>query len=81
MTGKLKIEGNMGKAMKLEKLMGQMQKRGYHTVARAISTPCLSSTRAFSSAPSEYTEVTEVLDRIRGVTSPKVAKKVDAIFV
>merc|ERR1711874_21257 len=31
MTGRLKIEGNMGKAMKLEKLMGQMQKRGYHT--------------------------------------------------
>merc|ERR1712241_860306 len=32
MTGRLKIEGNMGKAMKLEKLMGQMQKRGFHTV-------------------------------------------------
>jgi len=81
MTGKLKIEGNMGKAMKLEKLMGQMQKRGYHTVARPISSPCPSSARAFSSAPSEYTEVTEVLDRIRDVTSPKIAKKVDAIFV
>jgi NAD(P)-dependent dehydrogenase (short-subunit alcohol dehydrogenase family)/putative sterol carrier protein len=35
MTGKLKIEGNMGKAMKLEKLMGQMQKRGYHTVGNS----------------------------------------------
>merc|ERR1712241_947544 len=35
MTGRLKIEGNMGKAMKLEKLMGQMQKRGYHTDRRA----------------------------------------------
>jgi len=31
MTGKLKIEGNMGKAMKLEKLMGKLQSRGYHT--------------------------------------------------
>jgi len=81
MTGRLKIEGNMGKAMKLEKLMGQMQKRGYHTVARPISAPCPSSARTFSSPPSEYTEVTEVLDRIRGVTSPKIAKKVDAIFV
>jgi len=81
MTGRLKIEGNMGKAMKLEKLMGQMQKRGYHTVARPISAPWPTSARAFSSPPSEYTEVTEVLDRIRGVTSPKIAKKVDAIFV
>lgn len=31
MTGKLKIEGNMGKAMSLEKLMGKMQKRTFST--------------------------------------------------
>ena len=31
MTGKLKIEGNMGKAMALEKLMGKMQKRSFTT--------------------------------------------------
>merc|ERR1712128_43670 len=31
MSGRLKISGNMGKAMKLEKLMGKMQTRGYHT--------------------------------------------------
>merc|ERR1711994_337529 len=31
MSGKLKISGNMGKAMKLEKLMGPLQSRGYHT--------------------------------------------------
>ena len=35
MSGRLKISGNMGKAMKLEKLMGQMQKRGYHTVGNS----------------------------------------------
>ena len=35
MTGKLKIEGNMGKAMKLEKLMGKMQTRGIHTVGNS----------------------------------------------
>merc|ERR1712032_868774 len=35
MAGRLKIEGNMGKAMKLEKMMGQMQKRGYHTVGNS----------------------------------------------
>merc|ERR1712038_1327639 len=33
MSGKLKISANMGKAMKLEKLMGQLQKRGYHTMS------------------------------------------------
>ena len=32
MTGKLKLEGDMGKAMKLEKLMGKMQARGIHTM-------------------------------------------------
>merc|ERR1712176_1636673 len=48
--------------------------------ASPLRTLCLSA-RNFSSAPSEYTEVTQVLDRIRGVTSPKIAKKVDAIFV
>merc|ERR1712142_363480 len=31
MSGRLKISGNMGKAMKLEKLMGKMQARGYST--------------------------------------------------
>lgn len=31
MSGRLKISGNMGKAMKLEKLMGKMQTRGYST--------------------------------------------------
>jgi len=35
MTGRLKIEGNMGKAMKLEKLMGKLQTRGYHTVGNS----------------------------------------------
>merc|ERR1712107_893587 len=48
MTGRLKIEGNMGKAMKLEKLMGQMQKRGYHTVASPLRTLCPSA-KNFSS--------------------------------
>ena len=32
MSGKLKLEGNMGKAMALEKLMGKMQKRGFHSL-------------------------------------------------
>ena len=33
MSGKLKLEGNMGKAMALEKLFGKMGKRGYHSLA------------------------------------------------
>ena len=32
MSGKMKIQGDMGKAMKLEKLMGKMQTRSYHTM-------------------------------------------------
>jgi len=34
MSGKLKISGNMGKAMKLEKLMGALQTRSYHSSVR-----------------------------------------------
>ena len=34
MSGRLKISGNMGKAMKLEKLMGALQTRSYHSSAR-----------------------------------------------
>lgn len=31
MTGKLKLAGDMGKAMALEKMMKKMNARGYHT--------------------------------------------------
>jgi len=34
MSGKLKIKGNMGKAMKLEKLMGKLQARSYSTLGK-----------------------------------------------
>ena len=33
MTGKLKLAGDMGKAMALEKMMKKMNKRGYHTLS------------------------------------------------
>merc|ERR1712241_242069 len=33
MTGKLKLAGDMGKAMALEKMMKKMNKRGFHTSA------------------------------------------------
>jgi len=38
MSGRLKISGNMGKAMKLEKLMAQLQKRSYSTLGKGSST-------------------------------------------
>lgn len=39
MTGKLKISGNLGKAMALEKLMGKMQQaRSYSTSSRTPSS-------------------------------------------
>ena len=34
MSGKLKMEGNLGKALALEKVMKKMNQRGYHTSAR-----------------------------------------------
>ena len=34
MSGKLKMEGNLGKAMALEKVMKKMNTRGYHTSSR-----------------------------------------------
>lgn len=34
MSGRLKITGNMGKAMKLEKLMGKLQTRSYSTIGK-----------------------------------------------
>ena len=33
MTGKLKLSGDMGKAMALEKMMKKMNSRGYHTMS------------------------------------------------
>ena len=31
MSGKMKLQGDMGKALKLEKIMGKMQSRSYHS--------------------------------------------------
>jgi len=78
MSGKLKISGNMGKAMKLEKLMGALQSRGYHT-GRELSK---SSSRGFCSQASQiYTEISPVFDRIKSVTSKAFIKKVNAVYV
>jgi len=84
MSGRLKIAGNMGKAMKLEKLMGKMQTRGYHTnsssLVRLHNCVQLSSSRSYSDNPN-YTEVKPVFDRIKSVASPSVIKKINAVFI
>jgi len=81
MTGKLKIEGNMGKAMKLEKLMGKMQKRGFHTQARNNSLSGYGSVRHFSDSGPTYQEVEQVFAKLKEVASPEIVSKVDAVFV
>jgi len=87
MSGRLKISGNMGKAMKLEKLMGKMQTRGYSTQAtldrlRFVQNP-RSICRSFSDSDSSpnYTEVKPVFDRIKNVTTPSIVKKINAVFL
>merc|ERR1712073_96439 len=81
MTGRLKIEGNMGKAMKLEKLMGQMQKRGYHTMSSRDVYTVRPNTRSYSTSPTPYTEVAPVFERIKGVASKAFIKKINAVYV
>jgi len=86
MSGRLKISGNMGKAMKLEKLMGKMQTRGYSTHAtldRLLYVQKLRTvSRSFSeSASPNYTDVKPVFDRIKTVTTPSIVKKINAVFV
>merc|ERR1712045_768143 len=89
MTGKMKLEGDMGKAMKLEKLMGKMQSRGYHTMPnhqRAYDQ--MFKRQNFSngfhtsvSLSRDYNAVSEVLDRIKAVSSEAIVKQVGAIYL
>jgi len=89
MTGKLKLTGDMGKAMKLEKLMGKMQTKSFHTMPnhqRAYDQ--IFKRQNFSngfhtsvSLSSEYKAVSEVLDRIKAVASEAIVKQVGAIYL
>merc|ERR1712045_121986 len=89
MTGKLKLEGDMGKAMKLEKLMGKMQTRSMHTMPnhqRAYDQ--MFKRQNFSngfhtsvSLSRDYNAVSEVLDRIKAVSSEAIVKQVGAIYL
>jgi len=85
MSGRLKISGNMGKAMKLEKLMGKMQTRGYSTQATLDRLRYVqnlhSISRNFSDNSPNYTDVKPVFDRIKTVTTPSIVKKINAVFL
>jgi len=85
MSGRLKISGNMGKAMKLEKLMGKMQTRGYSTQATLDRLRYVqnlhSLSRSFSDSSPNYTDVKPVFDRIKTVTTPSIVKKINAVFL
>merc|ERR1711997_553061 len=80
MTGKLKLSGDMGKAMKLEKVMGKMQTKSFHTMPnhqRAYQQ--IFRRHNFSngfhtsiSLARDYSSVKEVLDRIGNVASEAI---------
>jgi len=90
MTGKLKLTGDMGKAMKLEKLMGKMQTKSFHTMPNhqraydQMFKPRQNLSNGFHtsvSLSSEYKAVSEVMDKIKGVASEAIVKQVAAIYL
>jgi len=96
MTGKLKMEGNLGKALALEKVMKKMQQtRGYHTSAARItssiaptnlnkdySSVVFPQRREYSTqVPVTFTSVPEVFDRIKVVANADMVAKVKAAYV
>jgi len=92
MSGKMKLEGNMGKAMVLEKLMGKMQTRGFHSLAdrthfghvKCYDVPSLFSNANIyttSTNNSDYSDVPQVFDRIKSVASSKIVEQVKAIYL
>jgi len=89
MTGKLKLQGDMGKAMKLEKLMGKMQARSFHTMPnhqRAYEQlfnrlPGSRGLHTSNQLWRDYNSVQEVLSRIKNVASEAIVKQVGAIYI
>lgn len=92
MSGKLKLEGNMGKAMALEKLMGKMQKRGFHSLANRTplgdvtnyDVPSMFSRLALHTTAvtsKDYSTIPEVFERIKSVASSKIVDQVKAIYL
>ena len=88
-TGNLKLSGDMGKAMKLKKLMGKMQTKSFHTMPnhqraydQMFKRQKLSNGFHTSvSMSNEYKAMSEVLDRIKGVALEAIVKKNGAVYL
>jgi len=76
MTGKLKLAGDMGKAMALEKMMKKMNTRHFHSNAfqgvRDYSTPA---------SPLAYENVPQVFERIEAICNEEIVKQVGSTFL
>jgi len=82
MSGKLKMEGNLGKALALEKVMKKMNQRGYHTSARLANfNNGTVGRRQYSTDGPEFSNLGQVFDRISSVKSADMVKKVNASFI
>jgi putative sterol carrier protein/NAD(P)-dependent dehydrogenase (short-subunit alcohol dehydrogenase family) len=80
MTGKLKLSGDMAKAMALEKMMKKMNKREYHTSA-AHSGVRHYATAAHDDRGPQYNNVNQIFNRIKEVANKDVVSKVNATFL
>merc|ERR1711997_369180 len=75
MSGKLKMEGNLGKAMALEKVMKKMNARGYHTSSRLANfNNGTVGRRQYSTDGPEFSNLGQVFDRISSVKSADMVK-------
>jgi len=81
MSGKLKMEGNLGKALALEKVMKKMNSRGYHTSARMATIGDTVPRRHYSTEGPEFSDLGQVFERISSVKSADMVKKVNASFI
>jgi len=81
MSGKLKMEGNLGKALALEKIMKKMNQRGYHTSARLANFNGSVPRRHYSTEGPEFSDLDSVFERISSVKSVDMVKNVNASFV
>ncbi|CAB4069453.1 Hydroxysteroid dehydrogenase-like protein 2 [Lepeophtheirus salmonis] len=78
LSGKLKLEGDLAKAMTFEKLMKNM--RQYHTRAGSTYVPRRNYSEMSTDVPT-YTNIPQVFDRIKEVANSETIQKVNAVYV
>merc|ERR1719273_2621789 len=75
MTGKLKLSGDLSKALALEAVLKsareQAEKKGFHTSATQLS----------DAPPATYDNVPQVFERIKAVANSDMVEKVKACYV